>query len=414
MKTNKINEIEFLKTSIKHTFSKPLNSLKSFEELSDATQLSVQTLRRFFGKIDVEKNISNSSLSLLCKYIGFNDWDEFLAYFENKKDISETDRIFIENMAVFFKNGEKYNINYHQNTLTADTLNDYAKVIFSKKENIEYFYELYHENNWATDYMMAWIPNYNFYGQNWYRKILLDKSQKTNVAHVKLSQTNFLFFGAFLTKENVDFTPETERLYSYYLEYKRSFLYMPYHEMRFCTVQLMEAKKQNNQDNFYKILNEYLQNLKAQNFEKFYYQEMIIVLCNTLIWLQEFEIAYNLLKKAKSYIKNYQKSPKAFHYYGMNMVFIKTTFAIIYLANGKKNIGDFEVTNSEFNDFTDLLYHDYVRILFYAKAILEKNSLKQKQLIYKDLKPFVQKSGYVKIYDVLEGLDPLFSEYFSE
>jgi hypothetical protein len=81
-------------------------------------------LRRFFGKIDVEKNISNSSLSLLWKYIGFNDWDEFLAYFENKKDISETDRIFIENMAVFFKNGEKYNINYHQNTLTADTLND--------------------------------------------------------------------------------------------------------------------------------------------------------------------------------------------------------------------------------------------------------------------------------------------------
>ena len=286
----------FSEVLIKHTFSKPLNSLKSFEELSDATQLSVQTLRRFFGKIDVEKNISNSSLSLLCKYIGFNDWDEFLAYFENKKDISETDRIFIENMAVFFKNGEKYNINYHQNTLTADTLNDYAKVIFSKKENIEYFYELYHENNWATDYMMAWIPNYNFYGQNWYRKILLDKSQKTNVAHVKLSQTNFLFFGAFLTKENVDFTPETERLYSYYLEYKRSFLYMPYHEMRFCTVQLMEAKKQNNKDNFYKILNEYLQNLEAQIFEKFYYQEMIIVLCNTLIWLQEFEIAYNLLK----------------------------------------------------------------------------------------------------------------------
>ena len=317
-------------------------------------------------------------------------------------------------MAVFFKNGEKYNINYHQNTLTADTLNDYAKVIFSKKENIEYFYELYHENNWATDYMMAWIPNYNFYGQNWFRKILLDKSQKTNVAHVKLSQTNFLFFGAYLTKENVDFTTAIERLNFYYSEYKIFCLYMPYHEMRFCTIHLMEAKKQNNQGEFYKILNEYLQNLEAQNFEKFYYQEMIIVLCNTLIWLQEFEIAYNLLKKAKSYIKNYQKSPKAFHYYGMNMVFIKTTFAIIYLANGKKNIGDFEVTNSEFNDFTDLLYHDYVRILFYAKAILEKNSLKQKQLIYKDLKPFVQKSGYVKIYDVLEGLDPLFSEYFSE
>ena len=69
----------------------------------------------------------------------------------------------------FFQNGEKYNINYHQNTLTADTLNIMPKLFFSKKEH-RIFYELYHENNWKTDYMMAWIPNYNFYGQNWYRK----------------------------------------------------------------------------------------------------------------------------------------------------------------------------------------------------------------------------------------------------
>lgn len=409
-----LNELEFLKISIKNTFSKPLNSIKSFEELAHETNVSSQTLRRFFGKIDKEKGISKTSLSLLCIYVGYNDWDNFLKNYETQICVNDTDKNYIENMAVFFRNGEKYNINYHQNTLTADTLNDYAKIIYKSKENIEYFYQLYHENNWATDYILAWIPNYNFYGQNWYRKILLDKSQKTNVAHVKLSQTNFLFFGAFLTKENVDFTPEIEKLKTYYSDYKKHFQYMPYHEMRYCTILLMEAKKHNRQEEFHKILYEYLQNLEAQNFDKLHYQEMIIVLCNTLIWLQEFEIAYNLLKKAKSYIKNYQKSPKAFHYYGMNMVFIKTTFAIIYLANGKKNIGDFEVTNSEFNDFTDLLYHDYVRILFYAKAILEKNSLKQKQLIYKDLKPFVQKSGYVKIYDVLEGLDPLFSEYFSE
>lgn len=407
-----LNELEFLKISIKNTFSKPLNSIKSFEELAHETNVSSQTLRRFFGKIDKEKGISKTSLSLLCKYIGYNDWDNFLKNYEAQICVTDTDKNYIKNMAVFFRNGEKYNINYHQNTLTADTLNDYAKIIYKSKENIEYFYQLYHENNWATDYILAWIPNYNFYGQNWYRKILLDKSQKTNVAHVKLSQTNFLFFGAFLTKENVDFTPEIKQLNIYYSEYKKHFQYMPYHEMRYCTILLMEAKKHNRKEEFHKILYEYLQNLEAQNFDKLHYQEMIIVLCNTLIWLQEYEVAYDLIKNVKSYIKNYKNTPQAFHYYGMNMVFVKTTFAIIYLANNNKNINDFEITNSEFNDFTDLLYHDYVRILFYAKTILEKNSIKQKQLIFNDLKNFVNKSGYTKIYDVLKELDSKFPEYF--
>lgn len=403
-----LNAIESLKISVKNTFSKPLNSIKSFEELARETKVSSQTLRRFFGKIDKEKGISKTSLSLLCKYIGYNDWDNFLKNYDTQICVTDTDKNYIENMAVFFRNGEKYNINYHQNTLTADTLNDYAKIIYKCKENIEYFYQLYHENNWATD----WIPNYNFYGQNWYRKISFDKSQNTNVAHVKLSQTNFLFFGTFLTKENVDFTPKIEQLNAYYSEYKKHFLYMPYHEMRYCTILLMEAKKHNRQEEFHKILYEYLQNLEAQNFDKLHYQEMIIVLCNTLIWLQEYETAYDLIKNVKSYIKNYKNTPQTFHYYGINLVFVKTTFAIIYLANNNKNIDDFEISNSEFNDFTDLLYHDYVRILFYVKTILEKNSLKQKQLIFNELKILIERTCYIKIYDILKELDSKFSEYF--
>lgn len=142
-----LNELEFLKISIKNTFSKPLNSIKSFEELAHETNVSSQTLRRFFGKIDKEKGISKTSLSLLCIYVGYNDWDNFLKNYETQICVNDTDKNYIENMAVFFRNGEKYNINYHQNTLTADTLNDYAKIIYKSKENIEYFYQLYHENN---------------------------------------------------------------------------------------------------------------------------------------------------------------------------------------------------------------------------------------------------------------------------
>ena len=40
-----------LKSLIRTKFAKPLNSQKSFEELSELTNLSSQTLRRFFGKM---------------------------------------------------------------------------------------------------------------------------------------------------------------------------------------------------------------------------------------------------------------------------------------------------------------------------------------------------------------------------
>lgn len=101
------NAIESLKISVKNTFSKPLNSIKSFEELSYETKVSSQTLSRFFGKIDKDKTISKTSLSLLCKYIGFKDLEDFTEQTHNQKLISDSDKLYIENMAVFFRNGEK-------------------------------------------------------------------------------------------------------------------------------------------------------------------------------------------------------------------------------------------------------------------------------------------------------------------
>lgn len=41
---------EKLKILVKNKFGKPLNSVKSFEELSESIFLSVQTLRRFLEK----------------------------------------------------------------------------------------------------------------------------------------------------------------------------------------------------------------------------------------------------------------------------------------------------------------------------------------------------------------------------
>ena len=97
---------EQLKHAIKDRFGKPLNSVKSFEELAVSTRLSVQTLRRFFGKIDLDKNVGFTSLSLLCKYVGFEDWQAFSSYIIQLDSVSNKDKNYIESMSAFFENGE--------------------------------------------------------------------------------------------------------------------------------------------------------------------------------------------------------------------------------------------------------------------------------------------------------------------
>lgn len=399
-----------LKSLIRTKFAKPLNSQKSFEELSELTNLSSQTLRRFFGKIEQHNKTTTTTLSLLSKFVGFQDWTNFLQEFHSENKISERDKIAIENMSVFFKNGEKYNTDYFQETNTVDTLNDYAKIIYANKENVEYFYKLYLHNNWATDYILAWIPNYNYYGQDWFRKILFDKSQRTKISHVKLSQTNFLYFGAFLSNINFDFDENFSRLQNYYSEYKRDFDYMPYHEMRFCTIRLIEAKRKN--EPTAKIIFDYLECLKSQKFSKENFQELLIFFCNTLFWLQEFETAFQIINEAKSYLKNLDKTDKqnSFHYFGINKAFVKMTFALIFIAN-KQEIKDFKIESEDFNDYADLLYHDYIQIMYLAKSILSQKGSENKKSIFAQLETIVQKTNYTKIYDLLERLDSEYPKY---
>ena len=399
-----------LRSLVRTKFAKPLNSQKSFEELADLTNVSTQTLRRFFGKIEQKNKTSTTILSLLSKFVGSQDWATFLQQIQSDSKISERDKIAIENMSVFFKNGEKYNTDYFQQTNTVDTLNDYAKTIYTNRENFEYFYKLYKDNDWARDYILAWIPNYNFYGQDWFRKVLIDSTQKTKISHVKLSQTNFLYLGAFLSESEFDFAENFERLENYYSICKKDFGYLPYHEMRFCTIRLIEAKRKN--EPIETIILEYLQNLKLQNYPEANYQELLIFFCNTLFWLQEYKSAYEILKSIKTYVKYWEKTNKleTLHYYGLNLAFVKITFSLIFLANGKE-ITDFTIEHKDFNDNAHLLYHDYIQVMYLSKCILSAKGLKHKKKLFPDLKKVVDKTNYSRIYRIIEDLDSDYHKY---
>jgi hypothetical protein len=415
MVKNSIDFQEILQQKVLEKYAKPLHSLKSFEDLSDAVKVSSQTLRRFFGKIDKDKTIGTSSLSIICKFVGYKDWSTFVEFCQSKDAISSKDKILIESMKTYFDNGKKYNENYLQNTLSTDTLNEYAKIIYDSSENMLFFYELYEDNDWIINYIFAWLPNYNYFGQTWYQNILIKQVSKKNGIDVKLAQLNFLHFGVFLTKQNVEIDSDLEILKKTYRQYLLEFSYLPYHEMRYATNLLISAKEQQDESSFQKILSDYLAKLKNAKLSERHHREIITVFANTLIWLNEFEIAYDLLLPIKKYTSDYKTFCSAetpLHFFGINMAVVKITFAIVWVLN-KKDGNYFKVSTEEFNDNAGILYHDYIQTMHFALCILQENTLLKKQIIFEDLKIAVQKTGYIKIYDLLEANDSLFPKYYS-
>ena len=161
-----------------------------------------------------------------------------------------------------------------------------------------------------------------------------------------------------------------------------------------------------------KIIFDYIECLKSQKFSPENFQELLIFFCNTLFWLEEFEIAFQIINEAKSYLKNLDKTDKqnSFHYFGINKAFVKMTFALIFIAN-KQEIKDFKIESEDFNDYADLLYHDYIQILFLTKSILKNSGLEQKKHLFLELKKIVEKTNYTKIYDILENLDFDYPKY---
>lgn len=75
--------LERLRVKVAHTLAFSLNSNKSYDLLSNiifdrtGALISNSTLRRVF-QYDSDNNPTKSTLDLICRTIGFRDWDEFI------------------------------------------------------------------------------------------------------------------------------------------------------------------------------------------------------------------------------------------------------------------------------------------------------------------------------------------------
>ena len=396
-----------LTSRLRAKYGKPVDSVVSIANLAEEVGTSGQTMRRFLGKVKTKNGInpvSDKSLSVICRYVVYRDWSHFTQSNGNVHGHPEPDKLYIEHMEPFFRNGKKYNLNYHQNTITVDMLNDYIKVIYATKQNIAHFYNLNHENNWAADYVLAWLPNYNYFGQNWFRAILSKHAAHTDKPLVRLALTNFLRFGAFLTNDNVAYTPDSETLNRAYAAYRKNNEYMPFQEMRYYTNLLIDAKRNNETQKFYGLLHQFLQEFEEQNIREFNKHEVMIFFCNTLIWLKEYQVAYELLKNRTGFITHFAANSakeRALHFYGINLAFMKTTFALTWAVNRIPEPRLLALTSADFDHPTGLLYNDYIHVMYQARCILTGRGAKHKKTLYDELKTLTDKTNYVRIYDLV-------------
>ena len=146
-------------------------------------------MRRFFGKIDKDKSVSKSSLNIICQYIGYIDWEDFLNHSERKT--SENITSFADAIFPFYDN-----VIYHEIDVFSkgffDIHYDYSKVILEDEQNCNHFLQRYRSNPEILRLVFSIFPYYDKVGQNWYQKAMQRYLSTESLAHAQVSMNSFL------------------------------------------------------------------------------------------------------------------------------------------------------------------------------------------------------------------------------
>ena len=168
-----------LQTEINRTFGRTVTSMFDFELLAEKIHLSTQTLRRFYGKIDKDKQLSAASLNLICQYIGFADWESFCAQ-------PATLKVNVDQLIYAF-----FDLKLR------DTHEAYAELIIKDLPYAYTFLERYKAYPVITQSLYPWFPYYDQMAQRSYVQLIEAYLATEPLEHLRVCQNSFLAYGAF-------------------------------------------------------------------------------------------------------------------------------------------------------------------------------------------------------------------------
>ena len=150
-----------LQNEVNRVFGKLVTSVADFEQLAEQVHLSPQSLRRFYGKIDKDKQLSATSLNLICAYIGVPDWESFCkgAVVQNL----DSHRI----INTFYDTVAYSNASFFDARLR-DTHEAYAEIILQDIPYAHTFLDRYRAYPKITQSLYPWFPYYDRMAQRDY------------------------------------------------------------------------------------------------------------------------------------------------------------------------------------------------------------------------------------------------------
>ena len=396
--------IKSLQTELKNNFNKPIDSIKNLELLSNEIHLSVQTLRRFFGKIDKDKGVSKSSLNIICQYLGYLDWEDFQQQKENPVQINEADLIELKGCFPFFEKFNEYKINIRSTPGIWDIMNDYSLKVFQNKETIEYTYRNIKQYAKTCEVLFSTNPCYNFCTQRWYRNILQEILNTDVSIDVRVSMNGFLAYSAFLSLEY-----DLAALYITEMEkhigpMREKYVHFTFPEMRYCIAQLVKLKIENKPGLFFQPIESLLKSIEINSTDKEYATfSSKVYIANALVWLQDFELAKELINS-----RMYKTSGK-FHweysncYIDSSYVFLEPTANLINTYLGT----NIQAENKPNNTCSLFLKKDYIHLhnLLFKLNQVKDYELKRKIEIKKEIDYYVKKTGIKQAFNLIELLE---------
>ena len=293
------SQIIRLQNEVNRVFGKVVTSVADFEQLAEKVHLSPQSLRRFYGKIDKDKELSTSSLNLICAYIGVPDWESFCkgAVVQNL-DSHRIINAFYDTVA--FSNASFFDARLR------DTHEAYAEIILQDIPYAYTFLDRYRSYPKITQSLYPWFPYYDRMAQRDYIQLIETYLKTQPLDHLIVCQNSFLAYGAFCSlgmengKNAVEkYTKEADKyIESVWQEYPDSFFHYP--ETRYTIAKVAEAYLNHNEQEAIRVAEAALErNLRAKPlyvFDEYFQTPDILVskLCNALIWMGKIDFAIEI------------------------------------------------------------------------------------------------------------------------
>lgn len=177
---------KLLRKEVEKIFGQQITNATHCEQLSEvvlnatAISISAQTFRRYWGIIDYKNKVSVQSKNALCKYVGYADYNDFIAKSNNtSSDIAKS--IDFNIIQQFFQNNKMTEKNYELwNEGVTSVL---AQIIFSDQQIFASFVQKLHKNPYAMDYIIGLYQCYHLLSEDWYMKGLRIFCNHSPISH---------------------------------------------------------------------------------------------------------------------------------------------------------------------------------------------------------------------------------------